>query len=192
MYENYFVVDVETCPIDLDGYFLLETDEEKIKKLNPIDSKIIAIGIMNRGESKIFSGDEKDILTKFWSEWKKLRFGNPNVLLVGFNVTNFDIPFIVARSFINNIEIVPFSLKSVLDVKDKINAYRYGKTRGKLEEYGRLIGLEPLNIDGSMIPELYKNNEIDNIKKYLAKDLEITEKLFERAKSTGIIHISKY
>jgi len=43
-----------------------------------------------------------------------------------------------------------------------------------------------------MIPELYKNNEIDNIKKYLLKDLEITDKLFERAKSTGIIHISKY
>ena len=97
MYESYFVVDVETCPIDLDGYFLLETDEEKIKKLNPIDSKIIAIGIRNRGESKIFSGDEKDILTKFWSEWKKLKYGSPSILLVGFNVTNFDIPFIVAR-----------------------------------------------------------------------------------------------
>ena len=125
MYESYFVVDVETCPIDLDGYFLLETDEEKIKKLNPIDSKIIAIGIRNRGESKIFSGDEKDILTKFWSEWKKLKYGSPSILLVGFNVTNFDIPFIVARSFINNIEIVPFSLKSVLDVKEKINAMQF-------------------------------------------------------------------
>ena len=192
MYESYFVVDVETCPIDLDGYFLLETDEEKIKKLNPIDSKIIAIGIRNRGESKIFSGDEKDILTKFWSEWKKLKYGSPSILLVGFNVTNFDIPFIVARSFINNIEIVPFSLKSVLDVKEKINAYRYGKSRGKLEEYGRLIGVGVLNINGSMIPRLFKNNDWETLKKYLLKDLEITEKLFERAKSTGIIHISKY
>ena len=192
MYESYFVVDVETCPIDLDGYFLLETDEEKIKKLNPIDSKIIAIGIMNRGESKIFSGDEKDILTKFWSEWKKLKYGSPSILLVGFNVTNFDIPFIVARSFINNIEIVPFSLKSVLDVKEKINAYRYGKSRGKLEEYGRLIGVGVLNIDGSMIPRLFKDNDWETLKKYLLKDLEITDKLFERAKSTGIIHISKY
>jgi len=192
MYESYFVVDVETCPIDLDGYFLLETDEEKIKKLNPIDSKIIAIGIRNRGESKIFSGDEKDILTKFWSEWKKLKYGSPSILLVGFNVTNFDIPFIVARSFINNIEIVPFSLKSVLDVKEKINAYRYGKSRGKLEEYGRLIGVGVLNIDGSMIPRLFKDNDWETLKKYLLKDLEITDKLFERAKSTGIIHISKY
>ena len=192
MYESYFVVDVETCPIDLDGYFLLETDEEKIKKLNPIDSKIIAIGIRNRGESKIFSGDEKDILTKFWSEWKKLKYGSPSILLVGFNVTNFDIPFIVARSFINNIEIVPFSLKSVLDVKEKINAYRYGKSRGKLEEYGRLIGVGVLNIDGSMVPRLFKDNDWETLKKYLLKDLEITEKLFERAKSTGIIYISRY
>ena len=192
MFDNYFVVDVETCPIDLDGYSSLETDEEKTKKLNPIDSKIIAIGIMNRGESKIFSGDEKDILTKFWSEWKKLKYGNPSILLVGFNVTNFDIPFIVTRSFINNIEIVPFSLKSVLDVKEKINAYRYGKSRGKLEEYGRLIGVGVSNIDGSMVPRLFKNNDWETLKKYLLKDLEITEKLFERAKSTGIIHISKW
>ena len=111
---------------------------------------------------------------------------------MGFNVTNFDIPFIVARSFINNIEIVPFSLKSVLDVKEKINAYRYGKSRGKLEEYGRLIGVGVLNIDGSMVPRLFKDNDWETLKKYLLKDLEITDKLFERAKSTGIIHISKY
>lgn len=191
MFDNYFIVDVETCPMDLEEYFSLEEDE-RIKKLNPIDSKIIAIGIRNRGESKLFLGNEKDILTKFWGEWKKLKFGNPSILLVGFNVTNFDIPFIVARSFINNIEIVPFSLKSILDIKEKINAYRYGKTRGKLEEYGRLIGVNVLNIDGSMVPELCKNNDWETIKKYLSKDLEITEKLFERAKETGIIHISKW
>ncbi len=191
MYEHYFIVDIETSPIDLEGYFSLEEEDRK-KKLNPIDSKIIAIGIRNRGENKLFLGEEKEILVKFWSEWKKLRFGNPNILLVGFNVTNFDVPFVVVRSFIHNIEIVPFSLKSILDVKEKINAYRYGKTRGKLEEFGRLIGMEVLNIDGSMIPELYKNKNFENIKKYLNKDLEITEKLFERAKETGIIHISRY
>lgn len=191
MYENYFVVDIETCPIDLDEYFSLE-EEERIKKLNPIDSKIVAIGVRVKGEDKLFLGDEKEILTSFWDEWKRLRQEHPDTFLVGFNVTNFDIPFIVSRSFIHNIEIVPFSLKSVLDVKDKINAYRYGKTRGKLEEYGKLLGIEVLGMDGSQIPELCKNNDWETIKKYLSKDLEITEKLFERAKSTGIIHISRY
>ena len=191
MYENYLVVDVETCPINLKEYFSLN-EEDRIKKLNPIDSKIIAIGVRNRGKNKLFFGDESEILAKFWKEWKMMRINNPNTSLVGFNIANFDIPFIVARSFINNIEIVPFSLKSVLDIKEKINAYRYGKSRGKLEEYGRLIGVEVLNIDGSMIPELCKNNDWETIENYLSKDLEITEKLFERAKSTGIIHISKW
>ena len=190
MYENYLVVDVETCPINLKEYFSLN-EEDRIKKLNPIDSKIIAIGVRNRGKNKLFFGDESEILAKFWKEWKMMRINNPNTSLVGFNIANFDIPFIVARSFINNIEIVPFSLKSVLDIKEKINAYRYGKSRGKLEEYGRLIGVEVLNIDGSMIPELCKNNDWETIENYLSKDLEITEKLFERAKSTGIIRISK-
>lgn len=191
MYENYFIVDVETCPIDLDEYFSLE-EEDKIKKLNPIDSKIIAIGIRHEGMNKLFTGNENEILKSFWQEWKRIRQENPSTLIVGFNVVNFDIPFIVAKSFIHNIEIVPFSLKSVLDIKEKINAYRYGKSRGKLEEYGRLLNLEVLDINGSMIPELCKNNEWEVIKNYLNKDLEMTEKLFERAKNTGIIHISRF
>jgi len=191
MYENYFIVDIETCPINLDEYFSLE-EEERVKKLNPIDSKIVAIGVRNKGESKLFLGDEKEILTKFWEEWKRLKQEHADTVLVGFNVANFDIPFIVSKSFVHNIEIVPFSLKSILDVKDKINAYRWGKTRGKLKEYGELLGMDVLGMDGSQIPELCKNNDWETIKKYLSKDLEITDKLFERAKSTGIIHISRY
>jgi len=191
MYENYFIVDIETCPIDLENYFSLD-EEERIKKLNPIDSKIVAIGVRVKGENKLFFGDEKEILTKFWEEWKRLRQEHSDTFLVGFNVTNFDIPFIVSKSFVHDIEIVPFSLKSILDVKDKINAYRWGKTRGKLKEYGELLGMDVLGMDGSQIPELCKNNDWETIKKYLSKDLEITDKLFERAKSTGIIHISRY
>ena len=191
MYENYFIIDVETCPIDLDEYFSLE-EKDKIKKLNPIDSRIIAIGIRHEGMNKLFTGDENEILKSFWGEWRRIRQENPSTLVVGFNVANFDIPFIVAKSFIHNIEIVPFSLKSVLDIKEKINAYRYGKSRGKLEEYGRLLNLEVSDINGSMIPELCKDDDWETIKNYLKKDLEITEKLFERAKSTGIIYISRY
>jgi uncharacterized protein YprB with RNaseH-like and TPR domain len=191
MYENYFIVDIETCPINLDEYFSLE-EEDKIKKLNPIDSKIVAIGVRSKNENKLFLGDEKEILTKFWEEWGRLRQENADTFLVGFNVANFDIPFIVSKSFVHDIEIVPFSLKSILDIKDKINAYRWGKTRGKLEEYGKLLGVETLDMDGSQVPELCKNNDWETIKKYLSKDLEITEKLFERAKRTGIIHITRY
>ena len=189
MYEDYFVVDIETCPIELEGYFELE-DEEQIKKLNPIDSKIVAIGVRCDNENKILMGDEKEILTKFWEEFRKLKMEN-NVL-VGFGINNFDIPFIVSRSFILGVEIVPFSLKSILDLREKINAYRYGKTRGRLKDYGRLLGLDVLDIDGGDVAGLCRDSNFEKLKEYLAKDLEITEVLFRRAKETGIINISRY
>ena len=191
MYEDYLIVDIETCPNDLECYFSLE-EEDRLKKLNPIDSKIVALGIKVNNEDKVFMGEEKLILSKFWDEFKKIKLEKPGVVLVGFGITNFDLPFIVAKSFIHNIKIVPFSLKSVLDLREKINAYRYGKTRGKLEEYGKLLGLEISSIDGSKIAELIRDNKLEDIKNYLIKDLEITEKLFERAKETEIIHISRW
>jgi len=190
--ENYFIVDVETCPIDLENYNSLN-DEEKLKLLNPIDSKIIALGIRYKSKNIVFiDDDERKILENFWNEWRRIKQENQSNILVGFNVIKFDIPFIVTRSFINNVEIVPFTLKYIVDLKEKINAYRYGKSRGKLSEYGRFLGFEVSNIDGSQIARLWNENKIEDIKEYLRKDLEITEQLLIRARETKIININKW
>ncbi|MDP6642180.1 MAG: 3'-5' exonuclease [Candidatus Nanoarchaeia archaeon] len=192
MYDDYFIVDIETCPINLDGYNDLE-EEEKTKLINPIDSKIIALGIRYKNENKIFMNEnEKEILSEFWNEWNKIKKENPSNLIVGFNIVNFDIPFITSRSFIHNIKITPFILKLVIDLREKINAYRYGKTRGKLTDYGKFLGLDVLDIDGNKIAELCIEKSWDKIKEYLVKDLEITEELFKRAKETNILNISRW
>ena len=83
-------------------------------------------------------------------------------------------------------------LKSILDLRNKINAYRYGKSRGKLSDYGRFLGLEIPTIDGSQVATLWKENKIQDLKNYLCNDLEITEQLFFRAKETKIIQIDKW
>ena len=190
--ENYFIVDIETCPTNLENYNQLN-EEERIKLINPIDSRIVAIGVRHKNNNKIFiDGSEKKILELFWAEWKKIKQENQNNSAVGFNILNFDIPFIVSRSFINNVEIVPFMLKSILDLKNKINAYRYGKSRGKLIDYGRFLGLEISAVDGSQVAAMWKENKIQDLKDYLCNDLEITEKLFFRAKETKIIHIDRW
>lgn len=190
--DNYFIVDIETCPLNLENYSSL-SEEERLKLLNPIDSKIVALGIRYKNKNMIFmDSDEKKILESFWSEWKRIKQENENNFLVGFNVTKFDIPFIVSRSFINNVEIVPFMLKSIVDLKEKINAYRYGKTRGRLSEYGKFLGLKISSIDGSHVATLWKENKITEIKEYLINDLEITEQLLIRAKETKIIHIGRW
>ena len=135
---------------------------------------------------------EKEILSEFWNEWDKIKKENPSSIIVGFNIINFDLPFITSRSFIHNIKIIPFILKLVIDLREKINAYRYGKTRGKLSDYGKLIGLDVLEMDGSKIAELCIEKNWDKLKEYLTKDLEITEELFKRAKETNILNISRW
>jgi len=190
--ENYFIIDIETCPINLEGYVSLN-DEEKIRLLNPIDSRIVALGIRYKNNNTVFIGnDEKEILERFWNEWKKIKQENQSNLAAGFNIIKFDIPFIVTRSFINNVEIVPFMIKSLVDLKEKINAHRYGKSRGKLSDYGKFLGLDVPSIDGSHVASLWSEGKIGEVREHLNNDLEITEQLLIRAKETKIIHISKW
>ena len=192
MYDNYFIIDIETCPLNIEEYLSLE-EEERTKLLNPIDSKIIALGIRYKNQNIIFMDeDENKILKEFWGEWKRIKDENKNNIVVGFNLNNFDLSFITSRSFINNIQIVPFNLKLTLDLREKINAYRYGKTRGKLVDYGRLLGLEISDVDGSRIAELCKEKNWEKLKGYLAGDLEITEQLLKRVKETNIINITRW
>ena len=190
---NYFVIDIETCPINIELY-KNKNEEERLKLLNPIDSKVIAIGIRHSAQNQIFfSENEKEILQNFWEEWRKIKQENPNAQIYGFSILNFDIPFLVARSFINNVTIPSFlSLKYIVDLREKINAYRHGETRGKLKEYASLLGLNTLNMDGSNVADLCINKEWDKLKLYLANDLEITEELYKRAKETKILEINKW
>ena len=189
---GYFIVDIETCPIDLDNYQKLD-EEEKKKKLNPIDSKIVAIGLRYAGKDIIFSDeDEKKILEDFWLEWKSIKKSNFNIQVVGFNINNFDLPFLVTRSFIHNVIISPFTIKSIIDLKEKVTAYRYGHTRGKLKEFALFMGLEDFGMDGSEVADLCIKKDFDKLKEYLKNDLKITDEMYKRIKSTNILNIVRW
>ncbi len=190
MGENTFILDIETVPQKLEDYFGLPEEEQK-KLLNPIDSKIIAIGIKMNGQNIILMGeDEKKMLQDFWWEWRKVV--SPALQVVGFNITHFDIPFLVARSFIHNVPIVPFTLKSIVDLREKVNAYRYGPSRGTLKEFGKILGIETDGTDGSDVAGLYSEGKKEKIREYLLSDLEITEQMYKRMKETNILGITKW
>jgi hypothetical protein len=192
MNKKYIILDIETCPINLENYFEKD-EEEKLKLLNPIDSKIVAIGLRYDGVNFIFqSEDEQEILSRFWEKWKEIKFGSPLIPVIGFNITPFDMPFIVTRSFIQNIKIESFSLKEIIDLRDKINAYKYGKTRGKLKEFAEIIGLEILDVNGADVSRLCYEKDFLTLNKYLEKDLEITDAMYKRAVETNIININRY
>ncbi|MFH0862427.1 MAG: 3'-5' exonuclease [Candidatus Altiarchaeota archaeon] len=190
---DYFILDVETSPIDFEAYDTL-SEEEKLKKLNPIDSRIVAIGIRYRGVDTIFSQeDEKELLDEFWLHWKTIIKGGNLIKVVGFNINNFDLPFIITRSYFHGVEISPFVLKDfIIDIRDKISAYRYGPCRGTLKDFGPCAGATVMDIDGSAVPKLYHEGKTEEIIKYLKNDLLMTDKVFQRIRDTKIVYIDRW
>ncbi len=189
---RYLVLDIETAPLDYERHKELAKDH-RTDLLNPIDSRVVAAGIRCGGEDFIFANDEEDELLKaFWAQWKISTKGDPTFGIVGFNLKNFDLPFLVNRSFINSVTIHPFKLKPIIDIREKVNAYKYGKTRGKLKEYAKMFDLPVLDVDGSDVADLYYGGKMDTIDEYLRNDLMITDELYKRLVSTKVVMIDRW
>lgn len=192
---DYFYVDVETVPLDKEKYLGLSEDERK-KLLNPIDSRIVAIGVKKNTlvESILMGEDEKQLLREFWSLLERKAGSNAQPYrIVGFNIKDFDLPFLVTRSFLNGVPIVPFLLKDVIDIREYLSAFKFGHIRGKLKEFATLLNIPILeDIDGSQVAERYWNGEIEKIQTYLRKDLEITQKMHARMVELRITEIGRW
>ncbi|MFH0970637.1 MAG: ribonuclease H-like domain-containing protein [Candidatus Diapherotrites archaeon] len=191
---NHFYLDIETVPNDKEAYLALGEESRK-KLLNPIDSHIVAIGLQKNVERPqiLYGEDEKGLLEAFWTALANEKAGNNAYRLVGFNVKDFDLPFLVTRSFIRGVKIQPFLLKDVVDIREQLSVFKYGHTRGKLKEYATLIGITILDdIEGSKVAETYWDGKHDLLKEYLAKDLEITQKLHQRMVELRITDIARW
>ena len=191
MSSDFIIIDIETAPLNFELYFSL-VEEERLKMLNPIDSKIIAIGIRHNSENYIFSGnDEKKILEDFWSELSSMRKGDDSVKIVGFNIADFDMSFLTTRSFINGVAISPFKLKNLVDLREKISAYRH-KPKGRLRDFAKILGITHMNGDGKDIAELARNGDMISIQKHLEGDLITTEELLKRANELNITKTERW
>ena len=98
----------------------------------------------------------------------------------------------MTRSFVHNVPIVPFTLKSIVDLREKVNAYRHGPSRGTLKEFAGILGIEMDGTDGSDIARLHAEGNHQKIKEYLTTDLDITEQMYKRMRDTNILNISRW
>ncbi|MCX8167258.1 MAG: hypothetical protein N3E37_05415, partial [Candidatus Micrarchaeota archaeon] len=158
-------------------------------------SKVIAIGIMKDEKYNIYleqNYTEKEMLELFWSELDhSLKESHNTFYVVGFNILQFDLPFLITRSFIHNVKVCAnLNQKIICDIKDRLSYTRKGYVRGKLKEFASLLGMSILPYDGRVINKLYVNQDWDSIRDYLKKDLEITNELFKRLLSTGIFDMT--
>ncbi|MFB6145890.1 MAG: hypothetical protein ABEJ99_05305 [Candidatus Nanohaloarchaea archaeon] len=186
---DYFVIDVETVPLDFDAY--LEAQEDG-NFLNPVDSRIIAAGIRHDGENHIFIGeDEEEILEEFWIKWGGIKKGADEKKVVGFNIKDFDMHMLVGRSLANEIGVMSFTKGDLIDLRESLSCFGW-RPKGTLEDYAELAGVETQETESSKIPHMAKDDEIEKIKNHLKADLRITDELFQKSRDLNITKIDKW
>lgn len=159
--------------------------------LSPSTGCVEAIGIMNgtNNATGIVSGDECDILSAFWSKVEKC--SKEGRKLIGHNIFGFDIPFLIRRSWIHEID-VPMSLlfsgrypNDRLFV-DTMTVWGCGYYRDSisLDSLAKAFGYngKPDGITGADFSRLWRGTaeERQQAEAYLINDLQMTAAVARR------------
>ena len=163
--------------------------------LDPLSGRVVAIGMLlpdgfqdyNEGQFVILGHeDEAETLREFW-KLTRGEMGRVNPL-IGFNICNFDLPFLYRRSWKHRVE-VPFGIRrgrywgdQVIDLRD---CWQLGdrQARGSLDSIAKHLGVGAKNGDGKAFAELWQTNR-QQAEAYLRNDLELTAKV---ADALGIV-----
>ncbi len=151
--------------------------------------RVCCIGIIKENhdgkiiQQEVFSGDEKEILTKFWESAKDVtRF-------IGHNIWAFDLPFIYQRSIINgirprgDISFARYRNIPIYDTMYEWNLWNFDKDKmQKLDTLAKVFGFPTSKdeMDGSMVWPYYQEGRIEEICKYCMKDVELTRKVYKK------------
>jgi len=148
--------------------------------------RICCIAVIKEVDGKevlheVFSGDEKEILRKFWEASQDVhRF-------VGHNVLEFDFPFIYQRSIIlgvkprSNISFARYKDTPVFDTMRQWTLWSYDKTVS-LDTLSKVLGFPTSKdkMDGSEVWSYYKEGKLKEICEYCMKDVELTRQVYKK------------
>jgi hypothetical protein len=160
--------------------------------LDPLTGRVVAIGMlvfdelsearpaMDSGKCVIIGhDDEARTLREFW-RYTQAEMGRMNPI-IGFNICNFDLPFLFRRSWKLRVPI-PLGLRrgrfwgdQVIDLRD---AWQLGdrQARGSLDSIAKHLGVGAKNGDGKAFAELWRSDRT-KAEAYLRNDLELTAKI---------------
>ena len=170
--------------------------------LDPITGRVVAIGVLADGhqadghqtdshhegcqrdyaEGEFFiigHEDEARTLTEFW-KLVRGEMGRINPL-IGFNIFNFDLPFLIKRSWKLRVP-VPFGLRRGRYWSDQIcdlrECWQLGdrQAKGSLDAIARHLGVGCKNGDGKAFAELWATDRA-KAEAYLRNDVELTAKV---------------
>ena len=187
---NYLFLDIEVAPLEISNedvktYLMDKKISKEARSLDPNYSKVVCIGVKTNNEVKMFYGDnEQEILTNFWNFVKENRG-----FIVTHNGYKFDVPFLIIRSCVNNIQI-PFMINT--NPWNMLNSNHFDTmvffsgsgnfTNPNMEILAKLnnIHVEKERISGLEIEKLYKLKDFEKISLRCRQDIEILESIFNK------------
>lgn len=177
--------------------------------LSPLTGQVAAIGCLTWKAGEMggvidtqLSDDlsdresERKLLVGFWDKFRAGFEGDDRTLFVGFNIIDFDLPFLVTRSRIVDVPVPPtlfrfennrFSYSSrFIDLRLLYLAGRKPTTTvSNLDAISRGFGIGEKNGSGADFAGLLASGDVAKATEYLANDLILTAKL---SRKMGIEH----
>jgi 3'-5' exonuclease len=221
---NILFLDIETVPEQENYSFLdeemqelweIKTQYQRKDDVTPNEfynragiwaefGKIVCISVgyfANRGDIRTFRvtsffGEEKKILKAF-TALLDAHFNQPQHVLCGHNIKEFDIPFIARRMIINQIPI-PNKLnlfgKKPWEIPhlDTLELWKFGdyKHYTSLKLLTKILGIPSPkgDIDGSQVAQVfYVEKDIDRIIVYCEKDVIAVAQIFLRLRGEDLL-----
>lgn len=176
------VLDIETIPAEqeaLDQYCSLFPHKRKPREspaLYPCTARIIAVGLKPVGEDPVvFLSTEQEVLECTKSYLEEARPSR----IITFNGTSFDFPMMRFRAMALGVHGLGRLLPSARSPRNydlfQLIKWQMPMT---LSELAMLLFNRPKGLSGAEIGTLYQKGDLDAIKQYNIRDLEIIEALY--------------
>lgn len=194
-------LDIETLPPDrevLEATANLETCEDadfRKLALKAEKGRILTIGVIVEENGKVtqqglfgrdretgkFHVDEAKTLCSFWKVIGTIN--ERNDLLIGHNILDFDLPFLIKRSIINRVKppAISFRRYQKRPIYDTMWEWSLWAHRISLNDVCDAIGVQSSktgDIDGSQIYDYYAAGRHDEIGLYCMRDVECTREVY--------------
>ena len=131
----------------------------------------------------VLSGDEKDMLTKFWQVAAGVQ------QFIGHNIWGFDLPFIYQRSIIlkvktrTDISFARYRNTPIYDTMCEWALWDFSELkRHKLDTLAKVMGLPTSKdlMDGSEVWQYFQDGRIKEICDYCMKDVVLVRQVYQR------------
>lgn len=152
--------------------------------LNPVTGQVLVIGVKRAedGRGKFIVGDEKEILAEFWEVVYQRQ---PR--LAGWNIHDFDIPFLYRRSWLTGVQPPPAAMyrdrywpEKWVDLRKRwLCTRRPTDETSSLDYVAKALGLEGKLGSGADFARLWEEDR-KAAKQYLKRDLDLIHEIAVR------------